>query len=271
MSKLILPIILLLLATSCKQDQSHGLKDDTAIPKTSDITPSALGNNETPNGALNKNNELNERKIIRTGNLEFETTDLKGTRVKLDSLTKMCNGYIANESVNNDTYKQVNTIHIKVPAQNFSLLVETISTIVGKFEVKNIQSNDFTNEYVDVLARVNAKKGLENRYLQLLTKATKVSEMLEIERQLGEVRTEIESMEGRTKWMKHQAQMSSITVVYYQIHSSVSNAKKSSEIVEAIVGGWKLLISIIVKVLYLWPLILIGMLGYFVRKFYRRT
>ena len=71
--------------------------------------------------------------------------------------------------------------------------------------------------------------------------------------------------------MKHQAQMSSITVVYYQIHSSVSNAKKSSEIVEAIVGGWKLLISIIVKVLYLWPLILIGMLGYFVRKFYRRT
>jgi hypothetical protein len=217
-----------------------------------------------------ENKSLSERKIIRTGELAFETTDAKNTRIKLDSLINNHQGYIANENITHNDYRNECSISIKVPSQYFTALMDDISEMATNLDRKNIESNDVSSEFIDIQARAKAKKVLENRYLELLSKANKVSEMLEIERQLASVRSEIESMEGRMKWLSSQAAMSTISVVYYEKLNDKSESRKQSEIVKAVKGGWDLLVSFLVSVLYLWPFILIGISLILLFKKYRK-
>jgi urease accessory protein UreE len=65
---------------------------------------------------------------------------------------------------------------------------------------------------VDVEARLAAKKKVEARYLELVAQAKTVTEVLEVERELGNVRAEIESMEGRMKVLRDQVAMSTLTI-----------------------------------------------------------
>jgi Domain of unknown function (DUF4349) len=268
MNKVILFLIGSVLIFSCKQAQENDLTDNFLQIESS--PNSSAGNHEESAPSDIKNQTASDRKIIRTGDLAFETLDAKKTRKKLDSLISIHQGYVSNENLTNYDYKNECIVSIKVPSQHFLTLVDDISTLAGHLDRKNIQSDDVTSEFIDIEARAKAKKVLENRYLELLAKANKISEMLEIERELNQVRSDIESMEGRLKWLSHQAAMSTLSVTYYELVNDHSKAKKPSRFVEAIRGGWDSLVSFLVFILYLWPFILLVIVLIFIFKKYRK-
>lgn len=268
MNKIIFFLIGTVLIFSCKQDQENDLTDDLlqieASPNSTD------GNHEETALSDLEGKVPDDRKIIRTGDIAFETIDAKKTRKKLDSLISIHQGYVSNEDITNYEFKNECVVSIKVPSQHFLALMDDISTIAGKLDRKNIQSNDVTSEFIDIQARAKAKKVLESRYLELLSKANKISEMLEIERELNNVRTDIESMEGRIKWLSNQAALSTISIVYYEKLNDNITSKKPCKFIEAILGGWDILISFLVFTLYLWPFILLGITMIIIFKKYRK-
>ena len=101
-----------------------------------------------------------------------------------------------------------------------NLFLKDISKGVAYFDNKEISSQDVTAEYIDIDARLKAKKVLENRYLELLKKANKVSEILEIEQQLSAIREEIEAKEGQLNYLQNRVSFSTITIEFYK---SVAN------------------------------------------------
>lgn len=272
MNKLIFFLIGAVLIFSCKQDQENAIVDNSLYleaPK-SEGPNSSVGNNEETALSDIESRVQEDRKIIRTGDIAFETVDAKKTRKKLDSLISIHQGYVSNENITNYEYKNECVVSIKVPSQHFLALMDDISTLAGKLDRKNIQSDDVTSEFIDLQARAKAKKVLEARYLELLAKANKISEMLEIERELNNVRTDIESMEGRLKWLSNQAALSTISIVYYEKLNDNLTAKKPSKFAEAILGGWDILMSFLVFTLYLWPFILLSIAVIFIYKKYRK-
>jgi len=184
----------------------------------------------------------------------------------IDSFVLNHQGNIADENLSHQTYRTEYQITIKVPSENFNKLVADISDIVPKLDRKNIQSNDVTAEFIDIEARLKAKKVIEDRYLDILAKANKISEILEIERKLGDIRTEIESMEGRLKWLSSQVAMSTISVLYYETNENKSDPNQPSQFVEAIKGGWAILVSYVIGIFYLRPFILIRIAAFFFFK-----
>ena len=77
-----------------------------------------------------------------------------------------------------------------------------------------------TEEFVDLKARLKAKKELEDRYLQLLEQAKNVKEMLEIERELSNIREEIEAKEGRLQYLQNKVTLSTIYINFYKTTQS---------------------------------------------------
>src|SRR5262249_19768376 len=71
---------------------------------------------------------------------------------------------------------------------------------------------DVTEEYIDLEARLRAKRALEMQFLEIMKQAHKVSDALEVQTQLGEVRTEIEQLEGRRRFLENQSALSTIKV-----------------------------------------------------------
>jgi len=214
-----------------------------------------------------------EQKIIKTGDIRFETNDLEETYSKMITAVKKYNAIIQNDTEGKDYGSVFRKIIVRVPSKNFDLFLSDISKGVAYFDNKEISSQDVTEEYIDIDARLKAKKVLESRYLELLKKANKVTEMLEIEKQLSAIREEIEAKEGQLRYMQSQISMSTITIEFYKTVANEGGATISygSKIWNAIKSGFNGISSFFIGLLSIWPfLIVLATAIYFIRKRFKK-
>ncbi len=202
-----------------------------------------------------------EQQIIKTGNLRYETQDLDTTLKQVLAAVQTANGYVQNDNAGKDYNQLYHRLTVRVPTQHFNQAVEAISEGVGYFDEKTISRQDVTEEFVDLNARLKAKRALEERYLNLLSKAKNVKEMLEIEGELSKIREEIEAKEGRLKYLKSQVSMSTLSIHFYKTTSeSAVTQSYGSKIVNALKGGWNGVSIFFLGLLHIWPFILLTVL-----------
>ena len=112
-----------------------------------------------------------------------------------------------------------------------------------------------TEEFLDVDARLKTKKELEIRYLDILKKASTVKEILDVERELGQLRSDIESIEGRLKYLNNQVSLATLTITIYQQLSTETQFGKKLK--KGFKNGFDNLIWFFVYLTNIWPFILI--------------
>lgn len=116
-------------------------------------------------------------------------------------------------------------------------------------------------------------KEIGKRYLELLSKANKVSEILEIEKQLAIIREEIEAKEGQLKYLQSQISMSTVTIEMYTNNASESGVTVSygSKIWNSVKSGFNGMSSFILGLISIWPFIIIFVILFiFVRRRFKR-
>lgn len=211
-----------------------------------------------------------EIKLIKTGNLEFQTSDLGGTYQRIRQAAQTYNGFLSNESTSNEYDRIVQHLTIRVPSRNFDKLVEAVSKGVDHFDVRSIEAVDVTEEFVDAQARLKTKKQVEQRYQDLLKRANKISEILEIERQIGELRAEIESIEGRLRYLNNRVDYSTLEVSFYK-KMAEHRVVEENRFGRAFRNGWDGLVALIIGLTSIWPfLIIFGGGGYFLWRRWRK-
>lgn len=214
-----------------------------------------------------------EQKIIKTGDIKFETNDLEATYKHIIKNVIAGGATIQNDTEGKEYGSVFRKLIVRIPSQNFMVFILSISEGVSYFDNKEISSQDVTEEYIDIDARLKAKKVLESRYLELLKKANKVSEMLEIEAQLSTIREEIEAKEGQLRYMQSQISMSTITIEFYKKVAIEGGATISygSKIWNAITSGFNAFSSFFIGLLSIWPfLIILAATVYYIRKRLRK-
>jgi chromosome segregation ATPase len=253
---------ILIALVSCSNGNEKILKMEA--PSLSDEISLAETNQSASTGE-----SMTERKVIKKGEIKFQTKSIQETTNFISENIKNLQGYISSDNVYNSEDRITQRIEIRIPSNSFDDLLSRISNNVKKIEYKNVQLEDVTEEYIDVESRIKTKKELENRYIELLSKAKTVQEILSIEKELGTLRSDIESIEGRLKYLKDQVSLSTLSVEYYQLTSTTLNF--SSKLGQAFVMGWKFLLSFIIGLVHLWPfIIIIGIIIYITIRFSRK-
>jgi len=212
-------------------------------------------------------------KIIRTGNLRFETPNLDESFAHVQKAIVKYKATVQNDESGKNYESVYRNIAIRVPSASFDAFIAEISQGIKHFDRKEISAQDVTEEYIDVEARLKTKRVLEKRYFELLGKATKISEMLEIEKELSAIREEIEAKEGRLKYLKNQVSMSTVNLEMYTNNPSESGATVSyfGKMGNALKGGFNNIATFFLGMLHVWPFILIFVVGFFfIRRRFRR-
>lgn len=194
-----------------------------------------------------------QRKLIKEGNLEFQTDDIQATRKILFQAVEKYKGYISSDQEYKTQERISNTVVVRVPSSNFEKLLSDATEGVDKFDHKNIEVKDVTEEFLDVKARLKTKKELEDRYIDLLKKANNIKEILEIENQIGLLRTEIESIEGRMKYLESQISFSTLTLTFYE--KRFDGTKFSGKFKDGFTNGWENFVWFFVFLVNIWPFI----------------
>lgn len=267
---IVLPVLFVfsVLLLSCNRSQSPlGTYDTEASEESVPIEKTAL---------LSSGEEyetfLYERQLTRNGTVRFETDNTDKTRKNIQEAVSETKGYISSDNSDEQLNRKESTVIIRVPADNFDALLAKITSGAKKIDYKNIEVLDVTQEYIDLDTRIKTKKELEERYRELLKRANTVEEILKIEEQIGILRADIESTEGRLRYLSSQIRYSTLHVTFYKKSSDFRFAGKMGK---AFRNGWNNLLWLLVGITNLWAILLFGVLlfgavTYIVRRRRRR-
>lgn len=202
-----------------------------------------------------------ERKIIKTGNITFESRNVERSMLQIRELCEKSKGIILSESSFDRNGEKGFDVTVKVPSGNFDSFTGSVISSQDVRKVVNVrkEASDVTEEFVDVEARLKVKKESEIRLLELLKSAKNLSEVLEIEQKLSDLRAEIESIEGRLKYLNSQTEMSTVNISFYE--NDPYSGRFSADFWDGIKGGWQVFLLVIAKLAYLWVIVVAAFLG----------
>jgi hypothetical protein len=172
----------------------------------------------TDPGAIQGAVAATDRKIIRNGELTIETNAPADGQRQIAAIAEAHGGFVVTSEIShNESGRQTPesvtvTVIARVPSAQFQTVLEKIRGIGGRIKQDKTTSQDVTEEYIDLEARLRAKRALEAQFLEIMKQARKISDALEVQSQLADVRVEIEQLEGRRRFLEHQSALSTITV-----------------------------------------------------------
>lgn len=214
--------------------------------------------------------------VIRKGQAFIEVDKVDPAILKIRQLAAQVGGYITNSSVSGgrDQIRQA-TFELKIPASKYDQAVGTLSTI-GKVETVTSTAQDVGEEFVDVTARVQNSRRLEERLISLLANRTgKLDEVLRVERELARVREEIERYEGRLRYLSARAAMSTLTITVHEPVPLIGNNPGENPIASALRRAWHNFVALIAGVIaslgIVIPLGLVAALAWLGYRRWKRT
>jgi len=204
------------------------------------------------------------KKIIKEGDISFETSNIKQTRTAIVAALKKTSGYLAEETETNDGEgsRKEYVLKTKIPAKYFDQFLSDVSATAVKIDSKNISMRDVTTQYIDMATRLQNKKLLEARYLSLLKQANKMGDILQVENKLTEIRSDIESEQGQLNYLSKQVAYSSLDITFYTKHVDPVDKPYGigDKLISAIVKGWDLLQDLCFGIVGLWPVITVAVI-----------
>jgi hypothetical protein len=221
-------------------------------------------------GGLNPNAVKVPEKIVKDAFIGFQVEQYTVAMEKIRTLITKHESYIASEDQDNNTYRINNTLVIRVPNAQFESLVKGVSTLAYRLDYNRVNARDVTAEFVDVQARIKAKKEVEARYYEILQSAHTVNEVLEVEDKIRVIREELEAAQGRLKLLSDQVSYSTVTLnLYEQLdQAQVSEAGFWSEMGDGLGRGWEGFLFLFIGLAHIWPILLIIIIGLFILRRY---
>ena len=156
---------------------------------------------------------LANRKLIRNATSNWRSSALTTAVQKITALANEESGYVATSS----SEKQANgklrgQVVVKVLPENLDRFLQKVRAL-GELKNQTLGTEDVTKAYFDTEARLKNARVMEQRLIEMLkTKTGKVADLLQVEKELGRVREEIEKMQGELKYWDSQVQFATVTI-----------------------------------------------------------
>ena len=178
--------------------------------------------------------------IIRNGSASVLVDSLELAIAAVHRMATTFGGYVGNTSLSSgENEVRSATIELKIPAARYDSALAGLKPI-GKVESVSSTAEDVGEEFVDITARAANARRLEERLITLLaTRTGKLEDVLAVERELARVREEIERYEGRLRYLKTRAAVSTLSVTVHERAPLVSASPGENVILEAFKDAWR--------------------------------
>lgn len=271
------------IAMSCTQNADEAFSDiSEPNTKESDIVTATITGDSTglPISSTTENKEVLQsgspvidwdKKIIKNAHVTLELNDYNIFNTALHNKLKGYGAYIAQEQQTESDDQIANSLAIKVPVERFDDLMNSLAGDGVKILEKTVSSEDVTGQVIDTKARIEAKKEVRARYIELLRQSKSMKDVLEVQREINGIQEDIEAASGRVNYLNNASAYSTINLRYYQfLNGADENTLEPgfmSKIANAFETGGKLISGLLLFLISIWPFVVGGSLLFvYVRK-----
>jgi hypothetical protein len=224
--------------------------------------------------------QVQDRLIIRTGDLSIIVANTDDGIVGIRRVVEGIDGWVVSSEFRQANGGKTGTITVRVPADHFDDTVDQIKELAHEVVWESSNSQDVTEEFIDLSARLENLEATADRVRTFLDDAKNVEEALSVNQELSRLEGEIEALKGRIQYLSQSAAFSTLTIELTpdELSQPIEVAGWRPEgvarsAIEALVGALQSLADLLIwLVIFCLPLvILIGIPGYLVVRFsYRR-
>jgi Domain of unknown function (DUF4349) len=164
-------------------------------------------------GASQTNPALVNRKLIRNATVDLEIVNFDQAVQKITAFANEEKGYVATtKSEKQENGKLRGEIVVKILPENLDRFLQKIRGL-GELKNQTLGTEDITKNYFDSEARLKNARVMEQRLIDMLKrKSDDINDLLQVEKELGRVREEIEKMQGELKFWDSQVQFATVTI-----------------------------------------------------------
>ncbi|MDF2935185.1 MAG: hypothetical protein K0Q90_558 [Paenibacillaceae bacterium] len=170
------------------------------------------------------------RKLVYKAILTMKVKSYAEAQAEIRNLVTLSGGYILQFSENSTSREEGGNFVLKIPSAGFSTFLKELEKIPNEAIQRNVQAQDFSEEYVDLEAQLKAKLVVEARYLEFMQKATRTEELVQYTNELAKIQEAIEKMKGRMRYIDQNVAFSTVEIRLYQPGSYMDTNKKADSV-----------------------------------------
>ncbi|MFT5997949.1 MAG: hypothetical protein ACI81P_000394 [Neolewinella sp.] len=254
--------------SSAEEMAEYSMEDemDMDIPQTAPAaTPPPQDQTREPN--------VRQQKIIYTAAARAQVENLDTALARVTRMITQNGGYLSSQHRSNSTYEHTAQLTIRLPAGELEGALALLPQISSQIDYQNLDSRDVTAQWLDLETRLQTKRDVRDRYIDILrNRAQKVEDILNAEDKIRVITEEIESKEGQLRYLRDQVSLSTLQLelyetVEYRDTGETYTRSFGSKLVTSLAYGWELVQDLLLGALAIWPLLVLGILGVW---FFRR-
>ena len=218
-----------------------------------------------------------QQRIIYTAAARARVEKLDSALARVTRLIGRNGGYLSSQHRTNSTYEHTAQLSIRLPADKLNGTLEFLPEIAAEIDYQNLDSRDVTAEWLDLESRLQTKRDVRDRYIDILrNRAQKVEDILNAEDKIRVITEEIEAKEGRLRYLRDQVSLSTLTLELYETveyRSTGPTVKRGfgSKFLDSLAFGGQMVQDILLGLVAIWPLLILGGLVFFgVRRWRKR-
>ncbi len=216
-----------------------------------------------------------DRKIIYTASLSLHVEEVREAGEAIQVLVEGMGGNVTDSNITRGSNSYTGWFTLRVPVDQFQLAMTELKALSVYVDSEYSNAQDVTEYYMDLETRLTNKQAEEAQYLEILTRAQTVTEILSVTAYLSDVRYEIESIQGQINYYDSQTDYSTITVYLSEDESvsAVSETWKPVSTFRGAISDWVIFLQgaadlVIYLVIFGWPFLI---LAWGIRAFFRRS
>ncbi len=157
-----------------------------------------------------------ERMIIRNGAMQLVVTDIAEAIKQITKLAGDYGGFVVNSNIQESQSRLYGNISIRVLSDRFNDALAALRALAEDVKSESTSGQDVTEEYTDLDAKLRNLQAAEAQLLKLMEQAGKVTEILEVQKELVNTRGQIEQVKGRMQYLEQSSSLAFIQVTLEQ-------------------------------------------------------
>lgn len=196
------------MATAAPAAQAPMAGRDAAIEAYDEAAAAEPSNPAQPQAQQPESNRL----VIRNAYLSIEVEAVNAAETTIRNRAEQLGGYVVSVQTSGSEENLRSSIVFRVPAEQFENALSGVEGLASKVFSRNVSGDDVTEEFVDLESRLRNLEATRDRLLDLLTRATRVEDALQVNNALTDVQGQIEQIRGRMQYLTTSAAFSTISV-----------------------------------------------------------
>lgn len=232
-----------LVLTGCGAGDDSGSKDSAgsaaeAPAKAGEANRDAAADAAGAAGAGAADLRVDQRAIIYTGTMRVQVDDVDAAAREATAIATRAGGFIGGDQRRSADADAVAELQLRVPAPKFAGVVEEIAKL-GRQQNREINTQDVTEETVDLDARITSQRARVDSARRLLARATSITDLVSLENELGRREADLASLEAKKRRLADLTALSTITVSLAGPAAKTTEEKAETGFLVGLKGGWK--------------------------------